>query len=288
MRQEGELTKTRMNKKLQKVRHLALDMDGTIYKGSTLFNFTRPFLDSMRELGIGYTFLTNNPSKSVSDYLTRLASLGIEASETQLYTSTQSTIEYLHANYPKAKRIFSLGTESMFGDFRKAGFEICEDSHLDEPDVVVVAFDQTFSFSRMGRAAWWIKKGKPFIATNPDYVCPTDQPTIWIDCGSLCACLKAATGRGPDKVLGKPDAAMLTGILARHNLKPHELGMVGDRTYTDMEMARRAGAIGMLVLTGETTAEDAPKYSPAPDYIFPSIKELGARLREARNEVVPA
>ena len=54
-----------MNRRLEKIRHVALDMDGTIYKGGTLFDATAPFLAALRELGIGYTFLTNNPSKSV-------------------------------------------------------------------------------------------------------------------------------------------------------------------------------------------------------------------------------
>src|ERR1043165_2426252 len=98
-----------MNEKLRQIRHLALDMDGTIYKGSTLFEFTRPFLASLREMGIGYTFLTNNPSRSVKDYLAKLAKLGIEAGEEQLNTSTQATIEYLQKNFPTARRIFALG-----------------------------------------------------------------------------------------------------------------------------------------------------------------------------------
>lgn len=275
-----------MTHRLRSIRHLALDMDGTIYKGSTLFSFTKPFLASLREMGIGYTFLTNNPSKSVKDYLTRLAALGIEADESQLYTSTQCTIEFLQKNHPTAKKLFALGTPSMCQEFESAGYSMCADDHLDEPDAVVVAFDMTLAFARVGRAAWWIKKGKPYVATNPDFVCPTDQPTIWVDCGAICACLQAATGRKPDIVLGKPHPSMLTGILNRHSLKPHELGMVGDRTYTDMAMAHCSGAVGILVLTGETTREDASRYQPAPDFVLASVKELGEMLSDTRKEIV--
>ena len=279
-------SKLKMKSKLSKIRHLALDMDGTIYKGSTLFDFTLPFLESMREMGIGYTFLTNNPSKSAKDYLSKLTSLGIRADASQLYTSTHSTIEFLRANHPNVKKIFALGTPSMCCEFIEAGFQICEDSHLDEPDAVIVAFDLTVTFSRLGRAAWWIQKGKPYIATNPDRVCPTDQPTIWVDCASLCACLREATGRSPDAVMGKPHPSMLRGILQRHGLKPHELAMVGDRTYTDVAMAHAAGAFGVLVLTGESTAEDARKYSPPADLVVPSIQQLGELLRAAKLEAV--
>ena len=273
---------------LSKIRHVALDMDGTIYKGGTLFNFTKPFLSLLDELGIGYTFLTNNPSKSVEDYMKHLLKMGIESDETQLYTSTQCTIEFLQKEYPDSKRIFALGTPSMCQQFTDAGFVQTEDSHLDEPDLVVIAFDMTLSYQKLCRAAYWIKKGKPFIATNPDFVCPTDQPTVLVDCGSICACLQAGTGIAPAKVLGKPDPEMLRGILAHHSLQPHELAMVGDRTYTDVAMAQRAGAVSVLVLTGEATADCAAKFHPSPDLVLPSLIELGAGLRAAKSEVVPA
>lgn len=271
-----------MNNNLSNIRHVALDMDGTIYKGGTLFDFTKPFLSLLDELGIGYTFLTNNPSKNQADYLAHLKKFGIEADLNQLYTSTQCTLEYLHNNFPAVKKLFTLGTPSMCREFVQHGFTLTEDNHLDEPDIVVVAFDTTLTFSRLCRAAYWIKKGKPYVATNPDRVCPTDLPTVLVDCGSLCACLEAATSIAPTKILGKPDPEMLSGILARHSLQPCELAMIGDRTYTDMAMAQCIGAVGVLVLTGETTREEAEKYSPTPDFILPSLKEFGIKLREAK------
>src|SRR5678815_257775 len=102
-----------MNQRLRAIRHVALDMDGTIYRGSTLFDSTTPFLALLKDLGIGYTFLTNNPSKSVTDYLEHLRQIGIAATEDQLYTSTQATIEYLGEEWPRVKRVFALGTPSM-------------------------------------------------------------------------------------------------------------------------------------------------------------------------------
>src|SRR3954464_7071279 len=111
-----------MNKRLSAIRHVALDMDGTIYRGGTLFETTDPFLSLLKELGIGYTFLTNNPSKRVTDYLDHLRDIGITATEEQLYTSTQATIEFLGENYPQVRRIFALGTPSMFSEFTAAGF----------------------------------------------------------------------------------------------------------------------------------------------------------------------
>lgn len=283
-----------MKERLSRIRHLALDMDGTIYLGGTLFPFTIDFLERMKTAGIGYSFLTNNPSRSVADYLKKLEGMGIKAEEKDMYTTSLAAIDYIRNHYPSAKRLFFLGTPSMISQFEKAGFESCSDDPDDVPDVLVVAFDMTLDYSKLCRAAWWASRDIPYVATNPDKVCPTDQRTILVDCGSLCRCIEHATGRRPDVTLGKPDPNMLTGIMDRYGLEPDEVAMVGDRIYTDTATAHNAGAFGVLVLSGETTLETAEavaeeaRNNPAPEFFPPDlicrdIKELGDLLIEARN-----
>lgn len=268
--------------KLQSVRHLALDMDGTIYKGGTVFEFTLPFLERMRNLGIGYTFLTNNSSKSVADYIKTLTRMGIAADRDQVFTSTWCAVYYLRQTLPAVKRLFVLGTPSLQSELASAGFTVVDGD--EEPEAVVVGFDTGLVYPRLCKAAWWIKQGKPFVATHPDRICPTDRPTVLVDCGAVCACIESATGQPPQAVLGKPDPWMLRGILDRHGLKPHELAMVGDRLYTDMVMARRAGSVGILVLTGEATVSDTLHLHDPPDVIVPSLKELGELLAKSREQ----
>lgn len=266
-----------------KIKHVALDMDGTIYLGSTLFPYTQAFLQTLRDNGISYSFLTNNPTKSSNDYLLKLQKLGIHATEEQMYTSSIATIDYIRMQYPEAKRIFTLGTPSMQAEFKKAGFEITSDSANDVPDILIVAFDTTLEYSRLCRAAWWASKTDiPYIATNPDWVCPTDQPTILVDCGSLCKAIEGATKRQPDIVIGKPNPNMLYCIRDKYNLKDDEIAMVGDRIYTDVATAQNAGSFGVLVLSGETTLEVSQTYDRQPDLTALSIKEFGELLQKSR------
>jgi len=273
-----------INERLRPIRHVALDMDGTIYKGATLFHTTSPFLALLRRLEIGYTFLTNNPSRSKAEYLRHLVQFGVEAAADQLYTSTDATIGFLQFKRPEIRRLFVLGTPGLGEDLRQAGFTLLPDDPAAEPDAVLVGFDTTLTYDRLCRAAWWISRGKPYFATNPDRVCPTDLPTVLVDCGSITAALEKATGRGPSAVFGKPDPAMLEGILRRHELRPDQLAMVGDRLYTDMAMARNTGALGVLVLTGETRAEEVERASPPPDLVVHTLTELGSLLFEAKTE----
>ena len=277
------MTEAELKKACLRIKHVALDMDGTIYLGSQLFPFTMDFLKMLHDNGIGYSFLTNNPTKSIDDYLKKLKGLGIEASREEMYTTAVATIEYLKTNMPEAKRLFVLGTPSMIKEFEQAGFEMAAVDAADRPDALVVAFDTTLVYDRLCHASWWASQGIPYIATNPDRVCPTDQPTILVDCGSLCKCIEHATGRTPDIVIGKPNPDMLAGIRHRYGLEADEIAMCGDRIYTDVAMARNAGALGVLVLSGETTLDTALNSDPQPPVTAVNIMEFGKLLIQSRN-----
>lgn len=270
---------------LRGIRHVSLDMDGTIYLGSTLFPYTLPFLEKLGAMGIDYCFLTNNPTKSLDDYIAKLRRLGVPCGEGQMYSTTAAAIDYIKTHYPSARRLFLLGTPSMISQFEAAGFVSCADDPNDRPDVVVGAFDMTLTYSRLCRCAWWASHPEiPYIATNPDWVCPTDEETILVDCGSICACIAAACGRKPDMVIGKPNPGILLGILEKNGIAPEHAAMVGDRLYTDVKTALNAGACGVLVLSGETTLETALASVPEDraTLICESIEELGQLLEEAR------
>ncbi|MFR4235711.1 MAG: HAD hydrolase-like protein [Alistipes onderdonkii] len=263
-----------------RIRHVALDMDGTIYMGMSLFPTNLPRGAERWDR----LFVPDQQSvKSIADYLHN-STLGIHATREEMYTTALATIDYIREHYPAAKRLFLLGTPSMISEFEAAGFESAADSADDVPDVVVAAFDMTLQYDRLCRAAWWVSQGVPYIATNPDRVCPTDQPTVLVDCGSICACIEHATGRRPDITLGKPDPNMLSGILSRHGLQPDQIAMVGDRIYTDVAMAHNAKAMGVLVLSGETTLDVADKADPQPHITADSIEVLGALIREAHSK----
>lgn len=267
---------------LEKIKHVALDMDGTIYNGNTLFPFTVDVLEKMKKNGIGYSFLTNNSSKSRSDYLLHLKRMGIFATEDEIYTSGQATIDYLQLHHPDIKRLFILGTPSLIQEFEEAGFVSASDDAADRPDAIIAGFDMTLTYARLCRAAWWVHEELPYIATHPDKICPTDLPTVLVDCGAMCAAIEKATGRKPDVVVGKPDPRMLEGIMYRYDLRPDEVAMIGDRIYTDIAMAKNTKCFGVLVLTGETKEADLKKCTDTPDLLVADLAEFEELLSAAK------
>ena len=262
---------------LSRVRHVVLDMDGTLYQGARLFAQTIPFLENLQRLRIGHTFLTNNTSRSKTDYVAKLRQMGIDAQAEAIYTPAESVFIYLRTHLPEVNRIAILGTPSLVQEFEEEGFTATWES----PEAVVVGFDTTLTFERLCRAAYWISRGLPFLATHPDLVCPTDQPTVLIDCGAICACISSATGRNPI-VFGKPNPKILHELCERLQLKSEEMLMVGDRIYTDMKMAHEAGIPAALVLTGETRVDQLRGLALKPDFVFDDVGKLGEMLVNTR------
>ncbi len=269
--------------RVRKIKHFALDMDGTIYTDGKLFECTNPMLQRLSDMGIGYSFLTNNPSRSSEEYMTMLVQIGIKATAEMLYTSAQATIEYLKEALPSVRRLFIMGTQSMISEFEQAGYDSL--SIDEEPEAVVVGFDMSLTYPRLCCAAWWISQGKPYIATNPDRVCPTARPTVLVDCGSITAMIAHATARHPDITVGKPNPRMLQGLIRRLDCSSDQIAMVGDRIYTDIEMARGVGVLGILVLSGETTLEAAMNDEHTPELIVKDLGELEQLIVEAHSDL---
>ena len=152
------------------------DMDGTLYLGDQLYPFTKELLATIREKGKRYLFMTNNSSKSVLDYVKKLEKLGIEATEEDFITSSQATAYYLKLHHQGA-RLYVCGTNSLKEELRKNGFEITE--NLDEVDMIVMGFDTELTFKKLEDVSkLLLTRELPYIATNPDYVCPTEYGSV--------------------------------------------------------------------------------------------------------------
>ncbi len=268
---------------LSKIKRVVFDMDGTIYKGKTLFPFTRDVFATLDRIGIDYTFLTNNSSKSAKDYLTKILNLGLTATPDNIATSASATFFYLKQHYPEVKKIYVLGTASLREEFVDHGYTMIDEfNETEEPELVVVAFDTTLTYERLCKATYWIGQNKPYVATHPDTVCPTDLDTILVDCGAVQALIEDVTGRRPEAVPGKPNKDMIEGIMDKYGLKNDEIIMVGDRIYTDMEMARRAQVPSALVLTGEATLETLKESGLTPELVLDNISVLADLLVKAQ------
>lgn len=241
-----------------------LDMDGTFYLGDHLIEGSLDFLKRIGDTGRSFIFFTNNSSRTSAFYVEKLSKMGCIVDRKAIVTSGDVTIEFLKKNYPGSK-VFLLGTELLKNSFVDAGIDLVETA----PDIVVVGFDMTFSYDRVTLACKYIRNGALFIATHPDFNCPTEDGFI-PDCGSMCAMITASTGVTP-KYLGKPYAETVEMIKAITGVEKDKMVFVGDRLYTDIAIGARNGVTSILVYSGETKPSDTEKSEVRPDLAFETL-----------------
>jgi phosphoglycolate/pyridoxal phosphate phosphatase family enzyme len=257
--------------KVKDIQLYLFDMDGTLYLGDKLYDFTVDLLKKIKENGAKYLFMTNNSSKSVADYVKKLQKLGIFAVENDFMTSSQATAYYLKKHHA-GKRLYVCGTESLKAELRKEGFPIIE--KLDEVECVVMGFDTELTFKKLEDVSRLLLGNKelPYIATNPDYVCPTEFGSV-PDCGSVCDMLYNVSKRRP-LVIGKPEPLMPKLAMEKWGVDAAHTLVVGDRIYTDIKSGINAGCVTVLVLSGETTPEILEKSQDKPDFCLDSGADL--------------
>ena len=262
---------------VRKIKLYLFDLDGTLYIGEKLFDFTIPLLKNIRERGSDYLFMTNNSSKSVKDYVKKLGKLGISADTEDFVTSSQATSSYLRKNHPD-KVLYVCGTRSLKEELKKGGAKISEEP--EEAECVVMGFDTELSFKKLRDVSWLLltKPDIPYIATNPDYVCPTEFGSV-PDCGSVCDMLYNVSHRRP-VVIGKPEPAMPLAAMEKWGVGPDRTAVIGDRIYTDIKSGIAAGCVTILVMSGETDRATLDASPDKPDFV---LDDCGALLDILKN-----
>lgn len=261
-----------MNKEqlFSKMKLYLFDMDGTLYLGDQLYPFTIELLESIRASGGRYLFMTNNSSKSVADYVKKLENMGIEATRDDFITSSQATAYYLHKHH-SGQILYVCGTESLKQELRTEGFVVTETA--EDAQCIVMGFDTELTFKKLHDVSWLLLTREiPYIATNPDLVCPTEFGSV-PDCGSVCQMIFNATGKRP-VVIGKPSPLMPQLAMERLGINKDETCVIGDRIYTDVKSGLNAGVIGILVMSGETTPEILKASEDKPHLVLEDAGEI--------------
>lgn len=244
-----------------------LDMDGTFYLGDMLLDGSLEFMDKLERSGHDFLFFTNNSSTNPHVYVEKLKKMDFPIERDQIVTSGMVTTHYIQQNHPGAN-VLLLGTPMLEEQFVGEGINLVQD----DPDLVVVGFDTTITYEKLTRACTYIRAGVPFIATHPDFNCPTEDGFI-PDCGAICAFITASTDVLP-KYLGKPHKETLDFILDHTDYGADEIVFVGDRLYTDIAIGVNHGVTSILVLSGETQEEDIESSEVKPDIVVNRLVDI--------------
>lgn len=265
------MTIAEKQERLRPIRCFVLDMDGTIYLGNRLFPYTPDFLRAVTASGRDYCYFTNNSSKNAGVYLEKLAAMGIPVPPEKMLVSNGVLLRWLKENRPGIS-VYVVGTPALEADFRQAGLSLNDRN----PDAVVLGFDTTLTYEKLEKACRFIREGCAFYGVNPDWNCPIENGFL-PDCGSIAALITASTGVSPE-FFGKPSRHTLEYLLAKTGCREEELAIVGDRLYTDIQIAQGTKVTSILVLSGETQPEDLKTSEIQPDLVCRDLEELSSLL----------
>lgn len=259
------------NKKL-----FLFDMDGTIYLDGVLFDYVAELMQTIKNIGGRYVFITNNSSKSVEDYIAKLESMGIPCDEDNFFTSTQASAELLKDRIEN-NLIYVQATESCKKELAKYGLNIT-DEYNEKVSAILVGFDSEITGEKMRNTSKMLTKvDVPYYATNPDWVCPVDFGYV-PDCGSMCFGYEKATGKKPI-FIGKPNPMMIDLAMSKFNVSKEQTLVIGDRIYTDIASGYNAGVETIMVLSGEATMQDYNNSEIKPTYLLKNVSELYKTLK---------
>lgn len=264
-------------KSLNDVRCFLLDMDGTFYLGENLIEGSLEFIDAVQKSGRDFLFLTNNSSHNAAHYVKKLARMGLQVPREKVLTSGEATALVVREKFPGQKP-FVLGNEFLREELEEAGIQIDQE----HPDYVLIGYDTTLDYKKMTAVCDFVRAGLPYVATHPDFNCPTETGFA-PDIGAIMAFIEASAFRRPDLIVGKPHGGIVEAAVKRTGYAPGEMAMVGDRLYTDIETGLRHGMTSILVMSGETTPEMLKASETHPDRVFDRLSGMIPELLAAEH-----
>lgn len=251
------------------------DLDGTIYLGDHLLPGVAATIELLRKRRIPVRFLSNNPTKDPHQYQAKLEALGLPTPLDDIANTIVTTVRWITSHH-RDKVVFPIAEKPLISALQKAGIRMSDDPA--EIDIVLASYDRTFDYRKLQIAfdALWFHKRAILVQTNPDRYCPFPGGRGEPDCAAIVAAIEACTGVTCSANFGKPDPLMVAEALEGYDVEPARTMMVGDRLATDIAMGRAAGMNTALVLTGDSTREEATALTAKqrPHYILSSLDQL--------------
>ena len=255
----------------QRYDRFILDLDGCVWIGDEPTPRAVEAIASLREVGKGVVYATNDPRSATEDYVARLWKIGVRASVGDVVT-VGGAMQHLLAETRSGSTAFVVGTEALFRHVTEAGLRILNGTDLaSRAEVVVVGGTEDLVYDDLRYAALAVRRGADFLATARDPTYP--QPDgLWPGTGAILAAIEVASGRQAE-IVGKPEPQLMLTALDRFGEEGRTL-VVGDRVDTDLAAAAAAELDAALVLSGGTAREALNGFEPQPVAVKETLADL--------------
>jgi 4-nitrophenyl phosphatase len=294
----------------QALRLVALDLDGVVWRGDRVFAGAREALEDVLRRGFDLRYVSNNSTAHRETVSERLAAANLPAGAERVLTSGFVCGRWLRERFPEGSPVMVVGEQGLLRELREAGLDAYHATETREPAgpeagagvdsgaraavapmtgtpvvgtpvAVVVGMDRSFTYKTLMAAQTAICEGALYVVTNSDATFPTAQGLV-PGAGSIVAAVSAAAQREPILV-GKPSLVLAEALATVTGVPAAQTLFVGDRLSTDIAMAKEAGMVAALVLTGVTTDEDLWRAEITgewvlPDHVLEGLRDLPGLL----------
>ncbi|WP_234186731.1 HAD-IIA family hydrolase [Shinella sp. NM-101] len=251
-----------MTRRVAEAAGWVLDVDGCIVRtakaggaGGVPIEGAAELLDWLHATGKQIVVCTNASQRPVSHYATHLRDIGLKVADADMITAATAAAGHIRAVHGEGP-VVVLGEDGLFEALADAGVRIA--ALGETPAAVVVGAADTYASRDINAACLAIADhGAAFYLT-------VDTP--WFHGGAgrsvssstaVGRAVQGITGVEPI-VCGKPSTALAGVLRARLGEPERDIVIMGDMASIEVRMAREMGALGVLVLSGGTAAEDLP------------------------------
>lgn len=252
---------------MKRYKAYCFDLDGTVYRGSTIIPEAREAIAKLRTEGIKPFFVTNNAKMTQQQIFDKLSKMGIELEIEHIMTSALATAHYIIQNHPSSK-VYVIGEDGLYQALQSVGIEIVED----DADFVVQGIDFAVTYDKLEQAGYQLQNGAKLIATNSDLKIPKERGFVPGN-GSLVKLLAEVSSVEP-LFIGKPEPHMLRTIQEKFDFEKADMIMIGDNYDTDILAGIHFEIDTCHVNTGVTPTEEVRLKEKRPTYTIQSMLEL--------------
>lgn len=95
------------------IRGIISDLDGVAYRGDTAIPSSVRAFRAWHEQGVPYAFVTNNSTKSATQFAAKLTSIGIPAKPRQVFNTISAATVLLARRWPQGTPVFAIGEQAL-------------------------------------------------------------------------------------------------------------------------------------------------------------------------------
>lgn len=175
---------------LDTVDSVLFDCDGVIWRGDQAIPGAPEVVNLLRKIGKKVFFVTNNSSKTRKMYADKMALMGFNATEDEVFGTAYCSAMYLKTVCKLEGKVYLIGSNALSQELEAVGIQNTGvgPDHISgvqadwanvplDPEVkaVVVGFDEHFSYMKLNRALQYLTNPSClFVGTNTDTRLPLE------------------------------------------------------------------------------------------------------------------